>query len=125
MSVSVYSQSPSPLGKSVYHFAGVSVPKQFVPTLVYEAKLNGTQTNTWVRVDTRYPILSTVDGVTTRQNEFKMYTEYSSLNSVLSTAERERVFDEHVRFLLANRPGIINGNLTTAAVTPVVPNPTP
>lgn len=123
MAIAVWSQSTSPLGKSVYRFVGVSVPAQFVPTLSYEAKMNGSGTNTWVRVDTRHPILATVDGVTTETANFRMSTEFSALQNVLATTERERLFDEHVRFLLANKPGILNGNVTTAPITPVVPNP--
>lgn len=123
MALAVWSQSTSPLGKSVYRFVGVSAPAQFVPTLSYEARMNGSGTNTWVRVDTRYPIIATVDGVVTETDNFKMYTEFSALQNIIAVTERERVFDEHVRFLLCNKPGIVNGNVTTTPITPVVPNP--
>lgn len=123
MALVVWSSSTSPLGKSVYRFVGISVAAQFVPWLSYEAKMNNSGTNTWVRVDSRYPILATVEGVTTQTDEFKMYTEFSALNNILAATERERLFDEHVRFLLANKPGILAGNVTTATITPVVPNP--
>lgn len=123
MALAVWSQSTSPLGKSIYRFVGISAPAQYVPWLSYEAKLNGNGTNTWVRVDTRYPILTTVDGVITETDQFRVYTEFSALQNIIADNERARLFDEHCRFLLANRPGILAGNVTTAPVTPVVPNP--
>lgn len=123
MALSVWSQSTSPLGRSIYRFVGVSAPAQFVPTLNYEARMNGPGTNTWVKIDSRYPILATVDGIVTETDNFRMTTEFSCLQNIIAQTERERLFDEHARFLLANRLGIINGNVTTAPVTPVVPNP--
>lgn len=123
MALTVWSQSPSPLGKSIYRFVGIAAPAQFTPTLSFEAKLNNPGTNTWVKVDTRYPILATVDGIVTETDNFKMYTEYSSLQNIVAITERERLFDEHVRFLLTRRTAIINGNITLPADTPVIPNP--
>lgn len=123
MALSAWSSSASPLGKSIFRFVGVAVPAQFVPWLSFEAKLNDKGTNTWVRIDSRYPILSTTDGVTTQTNEFRMYTEFSALQNVIAADERARLFNEHVSFLLAHGTGIINGNVLTAVDTPVIPNP--
>lgn len=123
MALAIWSSSPSPLGTSIYRFVGISAPAQFMPTLKYEASMNKSGTNTWVRVDTRYPLLATVDGVITETDQLRMYSEFSALQNVVAATERERLFDEHVRFLLANKPGIINGNVTTTPITPVVPNP--
>lgn len=123
MALSLWSESSSPLGVSIFRFVGIAVPAQFVPFLKFEAKMNSAGTNTWMRVDTRYPLLSTVDGVTTQTNEFKMYSEFSSLQSVLAPTEKARIFDEHVRFLLTHRTAILEGNVKTTADTPVIPNP--
>lgn len=123
MALAIWSASTAPLGTSVYRFVGIDAPAQYLPTLNYEAKMNTAGSNTWVRIDTRYPLLSTVEGVITKTNEFKMYTEFSALNSVVAQDERARLFDEHVLFLLKNRPGILAGNVVTAPVTPVIPSP--
>lgn len=123
MALAIWSASTAPLGTSVYRFVGIDAPAQYLPTLNYEAKMNTAGSNTWVRIDTRYPLLSTVEGVITKTNEFKMYTEFSALNSVVAQDERARLFDEHVLFLLKNRPGILAGNIVTAPVTPVIPSP--
>lgn len=123
MALAIWSASTAPLGTSVYRFVGIDAPAQYLPTLNYEAKMNTAGSNTWVRIDTRYPLLSTVEGVITKTNEFKMYTEFSALNSVVAQDERSRLFDEHVLFLLKNRPGILAGNIVTAPVTPVIPSP--
>lgn len=123
MAISIWSQSTAPLGKSIYRFVGVDAPAQFVPTLSFEAKMNNVGTNTWVKIDTSYPILATIEGVLTETSKFKMYTEFSALQNVLAGTERARMFDEHVRFLLTHKTAILNGNIVADADTPIVPNP--
>lgn len=123
MALALWAASASPLGKSTYRFVGISVPAQFIPYLSFEAKMNNAGTNTWVKVDSRYPITATVEGVISQTNEFKMYTEFSCLQSILAATERERLYDEHVRFLLTHKTAILQGNVLATADTPVIPNP--
>lgn len=111
MSVSLYSQSASPLGTSIYRFVGVAVPAQFIPTLVFSAKSNNAGTNNWVKVNTKYPLISEIDGVNTETNAFVMTTEFSALQSVIADTERERIFDEHVAFLVAHKLDILDGKV--------------
>lgn len=111
MSVSLYSQSASPLGKSIYRFVGVSAPAQFIPTLTFEAKANGSGTNNWVTVDSTYALIAVVDGVTTPTDTFRMKSEFTSLQNVIADTERARLFDEHVQFLLDNKANILEGKV--------------
>lgn len=123
MALSIWSQSPAPLGKNIYRFVGVSAPAQYTPTLQFEAKMNGPGTNTWVKAVTQYPLLAVIDGVTTETNKFQLSTEFSCLQNVTADTERARIFDEHVRFLLTHRSAFLQGNVTVVADTPVIPNP--
>lgn len=111
MTVSIYSQSASPLGLSIYRLDGVAAPAQFIPTLVFESKANGTGTNNWVRVDSTYPLVAVVDGVTTQTGAFRMKTEFTSLQNVIADTERDRLFTEHVAFLTANKAKILAGKV--------------
>lgn len=111
MAVTLYSQSASPLGNSIYRFVGVSAPALYIPTITFSAKANGSGTNNWVTVDSVYPLLTVVDGVTTQTDAFKMKSEFTSLQSVIADTERERLFDEHVAFLTANKANILAGKV--------------
>lgn len=111
MTVSIYSQSASPLGSSTYRFDGVAAPAQFIPTLTFEAKANGSGTNNWVRVDSTYPLITVVDGVTTQTDAFRMKSEFTALQNVIADTERERLFDEHVAFLVAQKANILAGKV--------------
>lgn len=123
MAMVIWSESPSPLGRTIWKFSGVAAPQQYLPWLSFETKQTSAGANTWSRVDSRYPILATIDGVLSQTNEFKMYTEFSALQNIISDTERARLFDEHVLFLLKNKPGILAGNVKLTPITPVVPTP--
>lgn len=111
MTVSIYSQSASPLGSSTYRFDGVAAPAQFIPTLTFEAKANGSGTNNWIRVDSTYPLITVVDGVTTQTDAFRMKSEFTALQNVIADSERARLFDEHVAFLTAQKANILAGKV--------------
>ena len=111
MTVSIYSQSASPLGSSTYRFNGVAAPAQFIPTLTFEAKANGSGTNNWVRVESTYPLITVVDGVTTQTGAFRMKSEFTALQNVIADSERARLFDEHVAFLTAQKANILAGKV--------------
>lgn len=111
MTVSIYSQSASPLGSSIYRFDSVAAPAQFIPTLTFQAKANGSGTNNWVTVDTVYPLIVVVDGVTTQTDAFRFKSEFTALQNVIADSERERLFDEHVAFLTAHKADILAGKV--------------
>lgn len=116
MTISVYSESPSPLGTSVYRFDGVNVPAQFIPTLVFSAVKNNAGTNVNVRVKIDYPIVVTTDGITSAPNHFISTFDFTALQSVLNVTERTRVLDELIAFLTSHKASIINGS-----VRPITP----
>lgn len=111
MTYSIYSQSASPLGVSTYRLDGVAAPAQFIPTIGFSAKSNSSGTNNWVRVDSQYPLIAVVDGVTTQTDAFRLTTEFTALQNVIADTERQRVFDEHVAFLTEQRSNILAGKV--------------
>lgn len=115
MAVSLYIQSSSPLGKSVYTFTGVTAPAQYIPLLNFSAEMNKSGTNTNVKVDIDYPLLTVVDGVTSSLNSFKAHFSFTSLRSVINDTERARAFDEMVAFLTANKARILAGSVLPVA----------
>lgn len=124
MAISVFSQSTSPLGKSTYRFVGIGAPAMYIPFMSFETKMNGQGTNIWVKLDSRYPLtVETQDGVISAPNELKMHTEFSCLQNVVSATEAERLYDEHVLFLLAHKSAILSGNVIAEKDTPVIPDP--
>lgn len=115
MSVHAYLTSSSPLGKSVYLFDGVTAPAQYVPTLTFSAEMNKSGTNTNVKVDIDFPLLTVVDGVTSSLNSFKAKFEFTSLRSVINDTERERVIDELIAFLTSKKSSIMAGSVLPVA----------
>lgn len=118
MSVHVYSESPSPLGTSTYLFDNVNAPAQWIPSITFTAARNKTDTNTNVTVKTEYPLLTTVDGVTTNKNTFVASVHFTALRSVVNDTERARALDETIAFLTAHRESILHGSVR--AIPPVV-----
>ena len=110
MTISVYSLSASPLGKSIYRFNEVTAPAQFVPELVVTTVQNASGTNINYKVDVDYPLLVTTDGVTTAPNHFKIRFEFTSLRSVISSTERERIVDEFIAFLTSHKGELMAGS---------------
>lgn len=110
MALTPYSISSGPLGTSIYLFAGVDAPAQFVPTLTVKATQNNSGTNTNVSVASEYPIVSQVDGVNIAANRFRMETSFTALRSIKSDTERNVLFDEHVAYLIANKAEILKGS---------------
>lgn len=109
MAYQAYSTSQGPLGTSTFRLVGVTAPAQFQPSMVFSATQNSSGTNTNVKLDSTYPLLTEVDGVYTSANQFRMKTEFSALRSVIDDTERARIFDEHVQFLLDKRDLILQG----------------
>lgn len=112
MALVIYSQSPSPIGESVYRFSAIAAPAQYVPVLRYKAALNKASTNTTMSVDIDAPIVTVVDGVTQSLNGFKCGFYYTSLRNVTEDTMRVRVLDEMIAFLTAHKAEIAAGQVT-------------
>ena len=110
MALTIYSQSASPLGTTIYRFTGIVAPAQFVPTLTVTTSRNRTGTNVMYKAVVDYPLITTVDGVTLAPNHFKFNFEFTALQSVENNSERERVLDEVIAFLTAHRDEITAGS---------------
>lgn len=110
MSLTPYSVSASPLGESIYRFAGVDVPAQYVPELVHTTVQNklGTNINNVIRIAA--PITVNIDGVTTSVNKFIAEFKFTALRSVKEDTMRLRVIDEMIAYLTANRNNIAIGS---------------
>lgn len=110
MSLTPYSVSASPLGTSIYRFASVDAPAQYVPELVHTTVQNktGTNINNVIRISA--PITAVVDGVTTSANKFIAEFKFTALRSVKEDTMRIRVLDEMIAYLTANRNNIANGS---------------
>lgn len=115
MSLTPYSVSASPLGTSIYRFADVDVPAQYVPELVHTTVQNkiGTNINNVIRISA--PIATEVDGVTVSANKFIAEFKFTALRSVKEDTMRLRVIDEMIAYLTANRVNIANGSSRPAA----------
>lgn len=111
MAISIYSASTSPLGKSLYRYTGIDAPAMFIPTLTFEARQSAQGKNVWVTVNSEYPIIAVVDGVTTVTDTFKIKSEFTALQNITAATERERLFDEFVAFLTANKVKILAGKV--------------
>lgn len=111
MAIAIYSASTSPLGKSIYRFTGIDAPAMYIPTLTFEARQSAQGKNVWVTVNGEYSITAIVDGITTVTDTFKMKSEFTALQNITATTERERLFDEHVAFLTANKVKILAGKV--------------
>lgn len=112
MAITLYSGSQGPLGTSIYTFVDVDVPAMYMPKLINKAVQNKSKTNIESSVDTTYPLVSVVDGLSVVRNTFRMKTTFTSLQGVTALTERERVFNEHVAFLTAHKAKIIAGDAT-------------
>lgn len=112
MAITLYSASQSPLGTSIYTFTGVSAPAMYTPRLFKKAVRNKSNTNIEVTVDTNFPLVTEEEGIYTVRNTFKMRTTFTALQSVISNTERERIFDEHVAYLTAQKAKILIGDAT-------------
>lgn len=110
MTISVYSSSATPLGETIYTFDGVTAPAQYVPTLTVTTERNATGTNTQYRIHIEYPLVTTIDGVTSAPNTLKANFNFTALRNVLNTAEKTRVITELSAFLTAELTNIIEGN---------------
>lgn len=115
MTISVYSESSSPLGTSIYRFDGVNVPAQFIPTLLFSATQNKAGTNVNMRIRIEFPLVVTVDGITSAPNKFVCNLDFTALQSVTNSAERTRVLDELIAFLTANKARIASGSVRPVA----------
>ena len=110
MTISVYSSSDTPIGETIYTFDGVVAPAQFVPTLTVTTERNSSGTNTQYRVHVEYPLVTTVDGITSAPNTLKANFNFTALRNVLNEAEKTRVINEIAAFLTAELTNIITGN---------------
>lgn len=112
MSIALQSGSTSPLGTSIYTFVGISVPALYMPKLVNKTTRNKSGTNIESLVECKYPLVVNVDGINTVRNTIQMKTTFTALQAVLAPTEAERVFDEHVAFLVAHKAKILAGDAT-------------
>lgn len=112
MTLAIYSASQGPIGQTVYTFTGVNVPAIYVPTLTETTRANKSKTNIDYSILVEYPVVATVEGVTTAPNTFRVAFSFTALRIVVATAERERALDEFISFISApeNRKRILEGN---------------
>lgn len=117
MSLVVYQLSQGPIGSSIYNFASVSAPQQFMPTLTAKTSVNTPKTNTKVEINVEYPLMQTVDSVSTYSgNTIRASFNFTALRNVSALSEKLRVIDEMIAYLTANKNNLANGN-----VLPVTP----
>lgn len=114
MTISVYSASQGPIGRTEYRFVGVTAPAQYIPRLTMTTKQNTAGTNVDSRIDVSYPLVTEVDGVSTAPNTFRASVTFTALQSVVNNTERVRVLDELIAFLTANKTKIVNGDATVS-----------
>lgn len=114
MSITLYSESPAPIGTSIYTFDGVSVPAQYVPRLTVSTKQNASGTNIDYKINIDYPITATVDGVITAPNTFRCTFSFTALRTVLEPTVRQRILDEIRAFLVSEDDNIQTGNARKA-----------
>lgn len=111
MTIALYSSSNTPVGTTIYTFVGVTVPTQYVPRLVATTALNAAGTNTDYKINVDYPIVTTVDGVNTALNTFRIRFNYTSLRSVINDVERARILREFLDYCEQNFEHICEGNV--------------
>lgn len=95
--------------------SNASVPMAYRPTTEHTVSSNPRGTSNMSTVRTVVPVVITVDGVTSSQNQFPMTTKFASLQAITNDVEREKAFDSHMAFLTAAKTDILAGRLPVQA----------
>lgn len=116
MPLVILSKDTDLLGTDRYRDSDKAIPMAFRATIDMTVNPNSSNTNNQVTIKSVQPVVNTVEGVTTSKDSFLMVTKFSSLQHITNEAERERVFDNHLRFLIASKQSILDGQLPSTAV---------
>lgn len=107
----------SVVGADTYRDDTVSIPNAFRATLIHEINPNKVGTNNQVTVKNLNPVVVTIDGVSTAADTFFMSTKFSSLQHITNPVEREACWKNHMAYLMAAKPFILDGILPDNAIT--------
>lgn len=116
MPLVILSKDTDLLGTDRYRDSDKTIPMAFRATIDMTVNPNASNTNNQVTIKSVQPVVNTVQGVVTSKDSFLMVTKFSSLQHITNDAERERIFDNHLRFLIASKQSILDGQLPSQAV---------
>ena len=116
MPLLILSKDTDLLGTDRYRDSDKAIPMAFRATIDMTVNPNSSGTNNQVTVKSVQPVINTVDGIATSKDSFLVVTKFSSLQHITNDAERERVFDNHLRFLISAKQSILDGQLPSTAV---------
>lgn len=107
----ILSKDNSPFGKDYYRGSNPSIPLAYQETIVHDCAMNKSGTNSNVNIRTLVPVVDSIDGRTSSTNAFSMRTHYTALQHVVADEERNRAFQEHIKFLVLAETSMKVGTL--------------
>lgn len=116
MPLAILSKDNDLLGTDKYRETDKTVPMAYRPTVEMSVNANASGTNNNVTVKSTFPVVTTVNGVTTSKDSFLMVSKFSSLQHITNDVERAKAFDDHIKFLGKARASILDGQLPDAPV---------
>lgn len=109
--IKILSKDNSPYGKDFYRDTDATVPAAFRATHEHNCDMNKSGTNSNVNIRTQVPVVYTIDNRSASANAFSTRTYFTSLQHITSDTEREKAFDEHLKFLILARADVMAGTL--------------
>lgn len=116
MALLILSKDNDLFGTDRYRDNNKTVPMAHRATIDMSVNPNASGTNNQVTIKSLEPVIRTIDGVVSSDDSFLVVTKFSSLQHITNDAERERAFDNHLRFLITGKQAILDGQLPDAPV---------
>lgn len=112
MSIALYDNAESPIGKTILRYGDSAVPNQFRPTIIITTNESRQGANINYKVLVDYPLAKQVDGIWVVKNRFQARFSFTALQNEIEDDARALVLDTLISLLQSQKDHILVGNAT-------------
>lgn len=110
MSIALYDNAESPIGKTILRYGDSAVPNQFRPTITITTSESRQGANINYKVLVDHPLARQVDGVWIAKNRFQARFSFTALQNEIEADARALVLDTLITLLQSQKEHILSGN---------------